>query len=344
MKMKMYGLSVFLTLSFMHSAYAYKYIIYTDESATNTSEKVAELMKKTYPFNTLNIEVEIVRVSSEELGCKSSLGIDRLITCDNVSEIQKRAVERGGDQAMIVKNLPKYGGSSGVGGGVPVITNYSNPRVMLHEYMHTLGLCDEYEYSKNEAAIFCKDIKNSPNIAFIQPLPGYGSDEEARALHASAIPWFSDIVPTTPITNSNKLGTGVVDPTKKVYPNETNMASAVNQTTGLYQGKVCNNLEPRKFSWHPGGGATIMENVNAGLGAPLEKVVKQILIGRGATNKMQITEPDDNNDSSISDAGSRAIAQSEPPAQVNNSGRNIFKSFFGWLTDMFQNIGRALTR
>lgn len=341
---KNYAFTLLIAMTFMQSAHAYKYIIYTDEVATNTSEKVAEIMKTTYPFKNLNVEVEIIKVTPEELECQSSMGIDRLITCKNLDGIQNRALKDGGDQAMIVKSLAKYGGSSGVGGGVPVITNSSNPRVMLHEYLHTLGLCDEYEYSKNEAEIWCNDISKSPNIVLIQPLASYANDDEARAIHGSKIPWFSDIIPTTPITSGHMLGTGVVDAKKLVAPNPTNIASAMGQSTGLYRGKVCNNSVPVKIAWHPGGGATIMENIEAGLGAPLEKIVERTLLAKGARNKLQITEREEISTPSESESGSRFIAQAEPPVQVNNSSRNIFKSFFGWLTNMFQSLTNALTR
>lgn len=324
-------------------AEAYKYIIYTDDVTSSTPNEVAKLMKTTYPFNQFDIEVEIVHLPPAELECKSSLGIQRLITCET-DNIQKKTLALKGHQAMIVKNLPKYGGSSGVGGGVPVITSQSNPRTMLHEYLHTLGLCDEYEYSPEEAKIFCEGIKTKPNVAFIAPLAGYSDDSEARAVHGSAIPWFNDILPTIPITDNGSLGTGDVDFKKHSQVNDTNMEVIIGEPTGLYKGKVCNNFSPRKFAWHPGGRATIMENVEAGLGAPLENVVRNLMASKGVRLKMQQEEGESYREPMGENISTPVEAVSEPPAQVNNSGRNIFKSFFGWLKGVFESFSNVISR
>lgn len=80
---------------------------------------------------------------------------------------------------MIIKDSDKWGGSSLVGGGVPVITTGTSTKAMLHEYMHTLGLCDEYEYAASEAHFYCKGEAN-PNLVFIDPLDPYAADSMAR--------------------------------------------------------------------------------------------------------------------------------------------------------------------
>lgn len=63
-----------------------------------SAEEVSEMMKKTYPFSKFNIEVEIVRVRPDELECSSKHGIDRLVSCDNLDQIQRKAMKLGGDR------------------------------------------------------------------------------------------------------------------------------------------------------------------------------------------------------------------------------------------------------
>ena len=330
------------------TVHAYKFVIYTDEAATNKSEQVAEVMKNTYPLNKFNIEVEIVRVPSSDLECGSSMGIDRLVTCENIDEIQKKAMRRGGDQAMIVKNIPKWGGSSGVGGGVPVITTGTSPRAMLHEFMHTLGLCDEYEYAESEAGFYCSRESNQPNVAFITPLASYTDDTHAREVHGAKIPWFGDIFPLTPITNAGglRLGTGTVNPNSVAPVNNSKEGQVLGQPTGLYQGKVCNKAKPARSTWQPGGGVTIMENTEAGLGAPLERVVERIMASKGARKKLAFEEPKEEYESPRYEEqkAGKVVVNPKPEYEVNDSGRNFFKSFFQWIQDLFQQFTNGFSR
>ena len=68
MKKTFLNLSLFTTAMLIsNSAFAYKFVIYTDEAVTNKSEQVAEIMKTTYPLNKFDIEVEIVRVPASEV-------------------------------------------------------------------------------------------------------------------------------------------------------------------------------------------------------------------------------------------------------------------------------------
>lgn len=336
------------TMLISTSAHAYKFVIYTDEAATNKSEQVAEVMKNTYPLNKFNIEVEIVRVSSSELECASTNGIDRLVTCENIDAIQAKAARRGGDQAMIVKNMPKWGGSSGVGGGVPVITTGTSPRAMLHEFMHTLGLCDEYEYKAEEAGFYCSREISKPNVAFITPLGAYSDDSHARSMHGGKIPWFGDILPTTPITNAGgiRLGTGQVNFNSVAMKNTTKEGLMLGEPTGLYQGKVCNKAVPSKTSWHPGGGATIMENTEAGLGAPLERIVERIMASKGAKRKLAVEEPKEDYESPRYEEqkAGKVKVDPKPEYEINDSGRNFFKSFFQWVQDLFKSWTNGFSR
>jgi hypothetical protein len=330
----------------MSSAHAYKYVIYTDDNKTDKAEQVSDMIKTTYPFSKFDIEVEIVRLQPHELECSSKYGIDRLIMCDNADDIQRRAMLAGGDQAMIIKDTEKYGGSSQVGGGVPVMTTAGSARVMLHEYMHTLGLCDEYEYAASEAVMYCGGAER-PNLVFIDPLDPYAADSMARARHMGQIPWFGDINTNTPITNTGgtRLGTGDVDFGNKAPANASDMPQALSEPTGLYRGKICNQAVPKKISWHPGAGATIMENTEAGLGAPLEKIVEKMLVSKGAKMKLQYQdEVEDKEPLKTEEAAGSVVVKPEPLERINNTARSFFKSFFSWAQDAIESIKRVFDR
>lgn len=329
----------------LNSAHAYKYVIYTDDKS-DKAEKVAELMQTTYPFNKFDIDVEIVTLQPHELDCQSRFGIDRLMMCDNSEQLQARAARSGGDQAMVIKSSDKTGGSSHIGYGIPVITSEENPRSMLHEYLHTLGLCDEYEYKASEADTYCTGDER-PNSVFIDPLNPYASDSMARGKHIGQIPWFGDILPTTPITNTNGtlLGTGDVEPTKRAQVNNTTMGTVLTEPTGLYKGKVCNNASKPMTSWQPGAETTIMENMNRGLGAPLEKIVERILIKKGMQKKLQFEDetPPTPPRAQEEPAGS-VVVLPEPMERINNTARSFFKSAFSWAKSIFENVKSVLSR
>ena len=336
-------------LAMSSSAHAIKFIIYTDEPSGQASEKIAETMKGTYPFNKFNVEFEIVKIDQSELDCQSSNGVERAITCNNKEGFQADALLRGGDQAMIVKNSDKYGGSSVVGGGVPVVTSSSPPRIMIHEYLHSLGLCDEYEYKKEEADAQCASEVNrkTPNLVMITPEDPYNADMAARRTHQFDIPWYKDILPTTPITNAGGkyLGTGDVNFSQNMEPNNTGMASVLSEPSGLYKGKSCKNATRPKVVWHPGGSSTIMDKIENGLGAPLEKIVERILASKGAPKKMQVVEETQVIPKRYIAAGEQPVYASAPapvpaPVEVNDSSRGFFKSFF----DMLQNVLNTMTR
>ncbi|MBC7429341.1 MAG: hypothetical protein H7336_12055 [Bacteriovorax sp.] len=335
-------------LCFMSSAYAYKFVIYTDETVTNKSGEVGELLKTTYPFNKFDVEVEVVHVDASALGCGSTNGIDRLVTCKDSEGIQAKAMKRGGDQVMIIKNTSKYGGSSGVGGGVPVITSSTPARAMLHEYLHTLGLCDEYEYAASEAGFYCSQEASRPNLTFIVPLSAYTDDSFARAKHSGKIPWYGDILSTTPITGASgtRLGTGDVDFKKSSPINTSQQSQVLGEPTGLYQGKICNQAVPKRISWHPGGGSTIMENTQSGLGAPLEKIVERLMASKGARRKMQIDEPKENREtlSNEQKPAGEFVVNPVPQVEVNDTSRSMFKSFFTWLNDIFSQIMNSIPK
>lgn len=332
------SLTIFIFLSlFSQSSYALKYTIFTDQEDQTKAQEVVDEMKKTYPFTAFNVEFEIVQVPSDKLDCESKNGIDRLVACDNTSALTREAARRGGDQVMVVKKMDKWGGSAAQG-GIPVITTGTAARAMIHEYMHVLGICDEYEYKETEADFYCDDDIKKPNAVAIKPLAnGYSGDPHARSEHGKNIPWFGQIKTETAITQNSgtTLGTGSVDFSKLSSPNYSDQPLALSEPTGLYRGKMCNKARTPIPVWHPGGSATIMENTAAGLGAPLEGVVYEILKSKGARRKIAVQNIEEEYD---------AVELVKPDVAVNNTGRNIFKSFFDWIADLFENISKSISR
>ena len=281
-QLKYLTLPTILFLFYIPISNAYKISVYTDQADNSKALEVIKTFKTTYPFNKFDIEMDIKTVPAEKLKCNSLYGIARLIGCES-GNIAEDASQRGIDQVFIVKESSEYGGS---GGSIPVITTNSTPRMILHEYLHTLGLCDEYTYATSEATNYCE--KSGPNMAMIQPNPdGYTSDLDARTQHMDAIPWKTLISENTLITRSTKLqlGTGPVNSSIYATPNTTNSASTFGAKIGLYEGKTCINASPPKKTWQPGQEASIMEFLNAGLGASNEAMVENILKSRGVLLK-----------------------------------------------------------
>jgi hypothetical protein len=275
-----YLATFFLTLYLVNfKTCAYELAIYTDQESKSKAQEVIQTFKQTYPFNSLEISYKIIPTTTEQLNCQQNAQITRVLSC-NSSHVRTDSASQGYDQALIVRDVQEYGGS---GGSIPVISAGSDPRMMLHEYLHTLGLCDEYAYSSAEAEIYCKETLKRPNLTVIKPkADGYSSDQEARSEHGSEIPWFSQILATTKITNQNKLGTKR-ETSISAPLNSGNSTTSFSTPTGLYKAKTCNAKTPPIQAWHPGGEKTIMENLSLGLGANNERIVREILISRGAT-------------------------------------------------------------
>ena len=269
---------------FSNASYAYRVAIYTDQKNPKMAREVIEVFKSTYPFNTFDIDYEIIPVESSTLKCESDDKIKRLPTCDS-TEVLKDAAKKGIDQAMIIKDGMQYGGS---GGGIPITTTKSPARTLLHEYLHTLGFNDEYQFSAEESKVYCDtDTYHGANVANITPDPaGYESDLAARSKHMRQIPWGDFIEPNTPITNhkGTLLGTGKVG-FSNAKTNDTRAPSLKGDPIGLYRGKRCNSATPPIITWQPGKEATIMEYTYAGLGAGEELLVAKILTKKGIRRK-----------------------------------------------------------
>jgi hypothetical protein len=271
----------FLLWLLISNAHAYKMTIYTDQPDKDSADKVISTFKKTYPFNQFQIDFEVRLLKPEELKCAPLYGISRLLGCDTLN-IARESAMKGVDQAMIIKHTPVYGGS---GGAIPVMSSSSPPSTLVHEYLHTLGLCDEYEYAVTEADKYC--MSGGPNMAMIAPDPkGYPSDADARSKHMGQIPWASLIKSTTKISRPPFLGTGSVNHSALSSSNSSNEPNKMNSAIGLYEGKTCKNaLISHRVSWQPGQEATIMEYLEAGLGAANEQIVAKILDAKGVKRK-----------------------------------------------------------
>ncbi len=272
-------LMLFLCTFGISNAFSYTIAIYTDQPDSSKANEIVSLFKKTYPFNQFEINYEVKSVAADQLNCHPMNGIARNLGCDS-ENIARDAASHGVDQAVIVKNVSEYGGS---GGSIPVISVNSPARTIIHEYMHALGFCDEYEYAESEAPLYCN--AGGANMAMIEPNPnGYSDDADARKQHMGDIPWGQLILQKTPITHGNQLGT---DSVSSMYANTngTNEPNKIGASVGLYEGKRCNKMNPPKKNWQPGGESTIMEFVDAGLGSGNEQIVAKILDSRGVKRK-----------------------------------------------------------
>jgi len=285
----------------------WKMVILTDEPGAKRAKEIVAAFGKEAPWALFKMDFEIVQKTSAELGCKEGATIKRLIEADR-GLASREASNRGGDQAMIVCNLA-YGGS---GGDIPVVAaNSEAVPTAFHEFMHSLGFGDEYMYSEDEAKIYCKNenaVKDS-NLAFIEPDPSYADDGAARHKHSHAIPWYGHIMATTPLINSNALGT----------------PSSHQDQFGLFPSSTCKKRNPPFRLWKPGGRTSIMEETNPSmrLNNIYATLVFDILVDRGVPLKELpagvTTEVEVNNDNRTGSGGG-ATGEGTPAAPLESSG------------------------
>lgn len=282
-------MKLFLSLLIIFASqvtYAYKIAVYTDQADGTKANEVINTFKTTYPFNQFDIQFEVKVVAPNKLVCGPRQNIDRLIGCET-QEIAMDASRNRIDQALIIKNSSVFGGS---GGTIPVITTSTPNSTMIHEYLHTLGLCDEYKYAEREAVYYC--AVGGPNLALINPdSSGYTSDQQARSRHMNQIPWNDLIFAQTKITTVPYLGTGTVNHDMYSSSNNSDRPNNIVSVIGLYRAHVCDNAIPIKYSWQPGREATIMEFLDAGLGGANEQIVAKILASRGVRRKLVAARP-----------------------------------------------------
>lgn len=267
--MKFLTLGMALFFSVIANA-EYKVAIYTDQVDGVKANEVIQYLRTTPPLNRFDISFQVIQKPSSFLDCGARLGITRLIGCDTRA-ISSDASRNGFDQAFVVSDLDEYGGS---GGEIPVITSHPSTPVsmMLHEYMHTIGFADEYEYSATEASIYCtpNELSNWINLAVIEPnTSGYTGDADARSQHRRAIPWYGNIEGSTAIATTN-LGT------------PAQQAAQI----GLFRAQTCNQASPVITTWKPNGELSIMELLNRPVGR-LAPILEDALRSRGISLKSQ---------------------------------------------------------
>jgi hypothetical protein len=262
-----------LNLLFFSNAFAnYKIGIYTDQTTHEKAQGLINYIKNNPPFDQFDIDFTIQDMPTADLNCHAINGIERLIGCDNI-KIISIASKAGIDQAFAVSNNPNYGGS---GGSVPVITTSSDTpySMLVHEYMHTLGFADEYSYDTSETQYYCDVNKQFANLVRITPLAkGYTGDQDARQEHSGQIPWYGEILLTTPIA-TNTLGTP---------KGEKNII-------GLFEAETCINAPTKIYEWKPGQTKTIMRDLNEPLNE-LTPILQAILLSLGFTLKQPTTIP-----------------------------------------------------
>ena len=346
---------LFILLSLcVFRAEAYKFVIFTDQKNGQKAEEVKREFSTVYPFSTYKIDFEIVVLDPKELECRSQYNIERNIGCNDTKKLQQKALELGGDQAMVVKESNVYGGS---GGSVPVMTTLAKPNLLIHEYLHTLGLCDEYEYKKEETELYCGDLVSvTPNQVVLNVQDSYVNDREARYIHNSKIPWYKRIISRTPITNTNgtRLGTGVVDSGQNAPANYSDSPLILAQPIGLYEGRTCRQSPKKIRTWQPGGTATIMDNLDAGMGGAMEVIVDDVLKSRGFKKKIEIDAVvTQERLKSVVGEGVAEVKQYregvvDPSPQetvaIDDTSRSNKMPLLEWLTDFFRTIDSSVGR
>lgn len=238
----------------------YKFLILADSGAISQAEEFVSLMKRTAPFNQMGKQIvfEIKTIDPKKMNCKSGCSsIQRLICCD-IDYALKEAAPAHAHRVLIATSTA----TGGAGGRVAIAGTGYPPSTLLHELLHTYGLDDEYEYTISEAKQYCQGRgARSANVVSIRPREPYASDEQARALHGSEIPWFGEIQAPTLITSGTDLGTTPMASWKRVF------ASAERRmTVGLYEGGSCNRVIP---TWKPYFEDNIMKNLSEVVIPPL---------------------------------------------------------------------------
>lgn len=260
--------------------FSFRYVIYTDQLPPTKAREVVEYFETTVPFSEFEMDIEIQLMTSEEMNCRPSNGIERLIVCDTV-HLHNESFMNNFDQAFVVSDNPVWGGSGGL---IPTMTTSEQMpvSVMGHEYMHRLGFHDEYQYSPEEAEMFCTEsVLNAldMNVVLIEPLEsGYAGNAHARAEHMSEIPWAGYIENDTLIATST-LGN----------PAEHG------DRLGLFPALTCSRLTPAVHGWKAGGVQTLMESLYAPIG-PYEEMLRDALASLGLNHRADDRQTESDND------------------------------------------------
>jgi hypothetical protein len=261
---------------FNSTAMANKLLILTDEQSGAKAHEIAKLIQSTLPFKLLKsseftIEVEVLDPKIKPIACaakriqytdaeiyslqywskakgieisaadlqkyKDGYTIDRLVECDTPT-LASLGVQYQGDRMLFVHTSPYEGGS---GGSIPVILSSSRSSIGLHEWLHTFGLADEYEYAQQEAPFFCAKT-DWVNVAIFNDAPPYAGNDDVRIRHKDQIPWLPYLSATAALTTDGHLGS----------PEFGNL--------GIFRSRTCKLVTPELKSWKPTGYPTIMED------------------------------------------------------------------------------------
>ena len=228
----------------------YRIAILYDPGAKDYASSMRDAILAAEPFKGLQgqLDIQLVAADADKLKCQGGcLGIDRVICCDDAAAAL--IASPLAPEKILIATSAAEGGAAGsigvVGKGYPAQT-------ALHEMIHTFGFDDEYEYSLDEAKVYCciptDKIKcldhQSTNVACFKPRSSYLSDVEAKKLHGGDFGWSPYVENPTLITHGDQLGTVSSYPAEKA---------------ALFPGGSCNKVSP---CFKPYLGPTIMESVS----------------------------------------------------------------------------------
>jgi hypothetical protein len=131
-------------------------LLLTDESRAAGAAIVERTFRQTPPFSCMDLNIVVVRVSPQELNCRphsrshNGRHLDRFISCESAGNSfadRRRSAARAA-KVLIIVDHSAPGGSAQVSGTRALVTTaalYQQPKIGIHEFMHTLGFEDTYE-------------------------------------------------------------------------------------------------------------------------------------------------------------------------------------------------------
>ena len=217
----------------------------TAKSAVQEVRKEPESCRKMKADAMQAADSTAAKIAQEQIADSS-----RLMNCDFTSALSSISGETNADFTVFVKDSEEWAGAGG--GSVVTMTKIMPPLTAVHEFLHTLGFADEYEYpSACEADTYCPYLIagyfSAHNVAVFKDSPPYSSDIDARVKHANQIPWYEKIEEDTSIITGDQLGT----PKAK-------------DKIGLHQLSVCDLATDKVKSWKPGATITVMDDLEYG--------------------------------------------------------------------------------
>ncbi len=218
----------------------------------NDIETLRHHLSSFEPFQSRFSQFWFARIETEaDLQCgRGQDGLGRLMICNQGLSIQEANNRQAAyDKIVVLVNDPGYGGGAwGVGGVVSVATNgRTKEQVFVHEFGHSMGLYDEYNYSNtigNASGVIANCYAGDPNALISHPnwrgisssdlkrgcnIPDFYRSSETSIMHAIDIPYFN-LVSQRVLSNTINQIAGVNDepeptqvptPTTPVVPTPT---------------------------------------------------------------------------------------------------------------------------